>query len=225
MKENRILEEKDVDEVIWKTKVVVFYFIIVVIFLFVCLFFVVQKISNQKKVSTRSYSFPLIASEFSEVKPQKTEWLYHTVKPGDSIYGIAQKFKVLQYQIRGANKMVPGGIIHPGQVLKIPVIGWKSYEGKASWYGPRFHGRKRADGRIYDQNEVLVAHRVFPLGMKVRVTNLLNGRTVVAPVLDRGPYVVKDGKYDREIDLSLGAARALGAVKKGVIPVRIEPLG
>ena len=78
---------------------------------------------------------------------------------------------------------------------------------------------------FYNQNKILVAHRHYPFGTKLKITNLENGKSVVAPVLDRGPYTMKGGKYNREIDLSLGAAKALGAVEKGVIPVRIEPLG
>ncbi|MCK4386926.1 MAG: septal ring lytic transglycosylase RlpA family protein [Candidatus Pacebacteria bacterium] len=120
----------------------------------------------------------------------------------------------------GANET----LLQPQQELIIPTIVWESYEGRASWYGPGFHGEKMANGQIYDQNKILVAHRILPLGLKVRVTNLKNSKSIVAYVLDRGPYTKKNGKYDREIDLSYAAAKALHAIQPGVISVRITPL-
>ena len=75
--------------------------------------------------------------------------------------------------------------------------------GVASWYGPGFHGRRTANGEIYDQYELTAAHRTLPLGTRAMVTNLDNGRSVEVRINDRGPFV--DG---RVIDLSYGAARA-----------------
>jgi len=57
----------------------------------------------------------------------------------------------------------------------------------ASWYGPGFNGRKMANGQIYDMNDISVAHRTLPFGTKLRITNLMNGKSIIAPVLDRGP--------------------------------------
>jgi len=97
--------------------------------------------------------------------------------------------------------------------LKTPgaVRGW------ASWYGPGFQGKKMANGKHYDVRKVSVAHRSLPLGTKVRIINLRNRKSIVAFVSDRGPYV-----RGREIDLSYAAAKKLGAVRDGVIPVKIE---
>jgi rare lipoprotein A len=149
----------------------------------------------------------------------------HIVKKGDSINRIADSHKVLAWQLRKANGMgVREILIHPGEKIIIPEIQWKSYSGRASWYGPGFHGKKMANGEVYDQNKILVAHRTFPLGLKVRITNLENERSIVALVLDRGPYTIINGKYDREVDLSFKAAKLLGAIKPGVIPVKITPL-
>jgi rare lipoprotein A len=89
----------------------------------------------------------------------------------------------------------------------------------ASWYGPGFHGRRTASGERYDQHELTAAHRTWPLGTPVRVTDLQSGRSVVVRINDRGPYVA-----GREIDLSYGAARALGVVDTGTAQVRLEPL-
>lgn len=89
--------------------------------------------------------------------------------------------------------------------------------GKASWYGPGFHGRQTASGDRFDQNDLTAAHRKLPLGSEVTVTNLENGRKVTVEINDRGPYV-----RGRHIDLSKAAARKLGMVGDGVVPVRIE---
>jgi rare lipoprotein A len=91
--------------------------------------------------------------------------------------------------------------------------------GRASWYGPYHHGRKTANGEIYDMNALTAAHRTLPLGTRVRVTNLQNGRTVVVRLNDRGPYI--DGRI---IDLSRKAAQVLGMVEKGLAEVSIEVL-
>src|SRR5213076_2123018 len=92
--------------------------------------------------------------------------------------------------------------------------------GVASWYGPGFHGNRTANGEIYDQYELTAAHRTLPLGTRVMVTNLANGRAVEVRINDRGPFV--DG---RAIDLSYAAARTIGLVGPGTGRVRIEVLG
>jgi len=159
-----------------------------------------------------------------DIPDQNPEKIY-VVKAGDSIERISGTFKILPWQLRQENGLEPGVIIHPGQILKIPEIEWTPYEGKASWYGPGFHGEPMANAQIYNQNKISVAHRTLPLGIKVKVTNLKNGKTIIAPVLDRGPYAKKNGRYSREIDLSRKAAELLGALKPGIIPIKIEPLG
>ena len=68
-------------------------------------------------------------------------------------------------------------------------VGERSYIGVASWYGGRFHGRRTASGEVFDQNGLSAAHRSWPFGLKVRVTNLQNGESVVVKINDRGPYV------------------------------------
>jgi rare lipoprotein A len=89
--------------------------------------------------------------------------------------------------------------------------------GIASWYGDHWQGRKTASGTRFDVKKLTAAHRTLPLNTRVRVTNLDNGKSVIVLVNDRGPYV--DG---RVIDLSTAAARRLGMVKKGLVPVKIE---
>ena len=90
---------------------------------------------------------------------------------------------------------------------------------RASYYGPGFHGRRTASGRVFDQSDLTAAHRSWQFGTKVRVTNLRNGRNVVVTITDRGPYV-----RGRGLDLSVGAARVIGATGAGVVSVRLDPL-
>lgn len=91
--------------------------------------------------------------------------------------------------------------------------------GRASWYGEAFARRPTASGQLFDPSKMTGAHRTLPLGCKVRVTNLRNGRSVLVTINDRGPYIRR-----RDIDLSYGAARVLGMVQRGLAPVLIEPL-
>lgn len=92
-------------------------------------------------------------------------------------------------------------------------------EGKASYYGARHHGKRTASGERFNQNALTAAHRTLPFGTRVRVTNLRNDRTVVVRINDRGPY----GR-GRIIDVSRKAAEALGMLRAGVVPVRVESL-
>ena len=93
--------------------------------------------------------------------------------------------------------------------------------GLASWYGPGFHGEKTASGEIFDQREMVAAHRSLPLGSVVRVTNLENGRRVVLRVIDRGPYG-RNYRNGTIIDVSRGAARRLDFIRDGLVRVRVE---
>ncbi|MBT6428811.1 MAG: septal ring lytic transglycosylase RlpA family protein, partial [Rhodospirillaceae bacterium] len=89
--------------------------------------------------------------------------------------------------------------------------------GVASWYGPKFHGLKTANGATFDMNEVTAAHRTLPLPSMVRVTNLRNGRSLKILVNDRGPF-----SRGRIIDLSRRSAQLLGVIRAGTAPVRVE---
>ena len=91
-----------------------------------------------------------------------------------------------------------------------------SEEGIASWYGVPYHGRRAANGEIYDMYKLTAAHRTLPFETIVHVTNQKNGKQVDVRITDRGPFV-----EGRIIDLSLGAARELDMVGMGVAPVRI----
>ena len=90
-------------------------------------------------------------------------------------------------------------------------------EGRASWYGPNFHGKLTANGEIFDMNDLTAAHRTLPFNTMVRVDNLDNGRTIVVRINDRGPYV-----DNRIIDLSRKAAADLGMISAGTASVRLS---
>lgn len=89
----------------------------------------------------------------------------------------------------------------------------------ASWYGPNFHGRNTANGEVYDQMGLTAAHKNLPFGTVLRLTNPKNDKTVLVRINDRGPYF-----EGRQIDLSLGAAEALGMVNKGVVKLKVEEM-
>ncbi len=120
-----------------------------------------------------------------------------------------------------------GGRRHVGKPYTIagktyyPTAKPKAVEvGMASWYGPKFHRRKTANGEWFDMNYLSAAHKTMPLPSYVRVVNLENGRTVVVRVNDRGPFV-----GTRIIDMSKAAAEVLGFRHKGKARVRVEYLG
>jgi peptidoglycan lytic transglycosylase len=91
--------------------------------------------------------------------------------------------------------------------------------GKASWYGAFHHGRRTASGEIFDMHALTAAHRTLPLGTRLRVTNLANGKSVDVRVNDRGPII-----RSRIIDVSRGVAAALDALAAGVFPVELVVL-
>ncbi|PZU05452.1 MAG: hypothetical protein DI619_00425 [Francisella sp.] len=89
--------------------------------------------------------------------------------------------------------------------------------GIASWYGKGFHGRKTASGQKYNMYKLTAAHRKLPLHTKIEVTNLKNARKVILEVNDRGPYDRR-----RILDVSYAAAKKLGFVQRGAVPVHIK---
>src|SRR5579884_616758 len=91
--------------------------------------------------------------------------------------------------------------------------------GIASWYGAPYHNRRGSNGEIYDMHALTAAHRTFPLGSIVRVTNLSSGESVIVRITDRGPFI-----EGRIIDLSRAAAEKIGLIRRGTGEVRVELL-
>ncbi len=92
--------------------------------------------------------------------------------------------------------------------------------GEASWYGPGFHGRRTANGEVFDKESLTAAHRTLPFGTVLLVRNLENGREVTVRINDRGPFA-----RGRILDLSEAAARRLGMIEPGTarVSLRIVP--
>jgi len=93
----------------------------------------------------------------------------------------------------------------------------RTQRGMATWYGDHLNGGPTASGERFDQNAMTAAHKTLPMGTIVRVTNLKNDRQVTVRINDRGPYA-----RGRIIDLSKAAARVLGMISDGVVPVLLE---
>lgn len=90
----------------------------------------------------------------------------------------------------------------------------------ASWYGKDFHGKPTSSGEIFNMHANTCAHKQYPFGTRLKVTNTTNNKSVVCLVNDRGPFV--DG---RDIDLSYAVARDIGLIGPGVSPVLLEVEG
>jgi len=107
-----------------------------------------------------------------------------------------------------------GGAPEPGGLDSAAIV-----DGVASYYGREHHGKKTANGEIFDMNKLTAAHRSLPFGSQVKVTNLSNQRSVTVRINDRGPYY-----QGRIIDVSLAAAERLEMVKSGITKVKVEVL-
>ena len=139
-------------------------------------------------------------------------------------YGVKASPKVIEdgepvpkgggYDMVGKPYTVAGKVYVPKEV--------KGYSatGTASWYGPQFHGRLTANGEVFDRDSVSIAHPTMPLPSYVRVTNTLNGRSIIARANDRGPY-----HDDRLVDVSEQVATSLGFKHLGTARVRVDYLG
>lgn len=94
------------------------------------------------------------------------------------------------------------------------------FSGKASWYGPDFHGKLTANGESYNMYDNTAAHKTFPMNTMVKVTNQNNGLSAIVRINDRGPFV-----GTRIIDLSNTAAKKINMIGSGTAPVSLEVLG
>ncbi len=141
----------------------------------------------------------------------ETQLVFHTAKRiGKSVDDAPQKsgaYKIGNpYKIKG--------------IWYYPAVNYQyDKTGIASWYGPGFHGKKTANGEIYDQNALTAAHKTLPIPTFIQVTNLENGRSMKLRINDRGPYA-----HGRIIDLSRRSAQMLGVFRKGTARVRVRVL-
>ncbi len=91
--------------------------------------------------------------------------------------------------------------------------------GIASWYGPPYHNRRGSNGEVYNMHAMTAAHRTYPLGSIVRVTNIKTGHAALVRITDRGPFIP-----GRVVDLSLAAARKVDVWQPGIAQVKLELL-
>lgn len=103
--------------------------------------------------------------------------------------------------------------------LHVPLLG-SMYYAVASWYGHEFHGKQTASGQVFDMHDFTCAHRTLPFGSWLKITNIVNNKTTVCKVTDRGPFV-----GFRDLDVSYAVARVLDMLSLGTCFVRIEYVG
>jgi len=141
----------------------------------------------------------------------EAQYASHVIKqipmPGD------QPRSIGYYKV-GSSYKIKGKRYHPKSHFKN-----YTETGKASWYGPNFHGKLTANGEIFNKYDLTAAHRTLQMPSIIRVTNLKNGRTVILRVNDRGPFA-----HNRVLDVSERGAELLGFKKYGTAQVRIEVL-
>ena len=144
------------------------------------------------------------------------------------------KFSEAAYGVKASKRVARGNRIPEGggtvKVGKPYKVAGRTYVpkhdpdyskvGLASWYGPNFHGRRTANGEVFDMNDLSAAHPTLPLPSYVRVTNMKNNRSVVVRVNDRGPFA-----HNRIIDVSSKAAAMLDFKRTGVAKVRVDYVG
>lgn len=92
-------------------------------------------------------------------------------------------------------------------------------KGKVSYYANKFHGRKTASGKRFDNTKLTCAHKTLPFGTFLKIINPMDGRFVIVEVIDRGPYIKK-----RVVDLSRSAFLKIGSLEKGILNVEIEKI-
>lgn len=102
--------------------------------------------------------------------------------------------------------------------VRADAIGYRE-TGVASWYGPGFHGKLTSNGEVFDMYAISAAHKSLPLPTFVRVTNLQNGKSIIARINDRGPFT-----KNRLIDLSYAAATRLDMIQQGTALVEVESI-
>jgi rare lipoprotein A len=103
--------------------------------------------------------------------------------------------------------------------FNLPMYGKIQYS-VASWYGHNFHGKTTASGAVFDMHDFTCAHRTFPFGTWLKITNIVNNKSTFCVVNDRGPF-----ENVRDLDLSYAAATVLDMISLGICAVRIEYLG
>ena len=161
----------------------------------------------------------VIVEAGAETRKTEKQILEITVKKGWTLSKIARDFGTTVQKLVESNNIENPDLIYIGQKLKVSPYS-ETQEVKVSWYGSKFHGRKMANGKIFDMNDsTVVAHKMLPFGTRVRLTRVDTEKSIVVSVQDRGPYI-----KGRHFDLSYGAALLLDVTDEGVIKCKVEIL-
>jgi len=164
----------------------------------------------------------LSGCSFSSLNPFKSEPVYYIEgdEIGKSNYN-PKKYKGGGYTSKARHKAtmktycVKGKVYHPTYVE----VG-DTMTGIASWYGPDFHGLQTSNGERYNMFDMTVAHKTWPMDTMVKITNLENGKSAIARINDRGPFVA-----GRIVDCSYAVAKKIGIDKKGTCQAKLEVVG
>ena len=136
-----------------------------------------------------------------------------------SAYLSPEMKKVILFIIIALYAVVPFNPAPCRAEFNLPIHGKMQYA-IASWYGHAFHGKKTASGQLFDMDGFTCAHKTYPFGTWLKITNIVNNRTTFCVVNDRGPF-----EAIRDIDLSFAAAKVLDMISLGICVVRIEHMG
>jgi len=160
---------------------------------------------------------PLPKKQATNSLPKKA--LEIEVRKNASLSQIAHDLGTSWRKVAELNQIKNPDLIFPGQKIKVFPFDETNIV-KVSWYGPGFHGKTMANGKIYNMNdEKVVAHKWLPFNTKVRLTRIDNNKSITAIVQDRGPYVA-----GRIFDLSYGAAKQLGMIDEGLTTCKVQVL-
>jgi len=151
----------------------------------------------------------VVASVLVVAACAETRFVVHSAK---RVMGPSEEPPKADYKI-GKPYQIKGAWYYPREDFEYDETGI------ASWYGTKFHGRRTANGELYDMNALTAAHRTLPMPSYVRVTNLENGRSLIVRVNDRGPFA-----RGRIIDMSRRGSQLLGFQKQGTARVRVQIL-
>lgn len=172
-----------------------------------------------KAVTTKAPRSKTARSRAAQSKPAGSRLAHHVKSPAArvSVFN-AGKPDTQVTPSRGIYRLGPSYVMRGQTYVPTHDPNYRA-EGRASWYGSLFHGRRTANGERFDKDAVSAAHPTLPLPSYVRVTNLENNRSIVVRVNDRGPY-----HGGRLIDVSVRTAKLLGFYEQGLAHVRVEYL-
>jgi len=141
------------------------------------------------------------------------------VRKGWCLSKIADGLGTSIKDIAALNKIENPDLIYAGQTIKVTPYN-RTNKTRVSWYGPKFHGRKMSNGKIFNmEDSTVVAHKLLPFGTKVKLTRTDNKKSIIAVVQDRGPYI-----KGRDFDISRKAAEYLGITILGIALCEVKIL-